>query len=287
MSQQDEEKFAGRLADIYAEIEPSLLSMAHRFKAPNARELVKGWMSRAYEIVDRFDKGELARLVRVDADKRGEMEEYDPGKHTREDFERSLKWYLKQCFVRDILKDYNKQKKRRKAQVKDNIIAATTSDFSVYGSSSGVRFFNYDVITIGHIINLISYDLEKIDEGSSCAIDVVHQRFLLALLRFCQGLRDRSGPGDWENLIVVPDVDEKDNKKFFHYDFRSEVETGVRKELCKMILVEDNPIIAQKLSVLASKEKPAALQKRLFRYFFEKKKGFPERLRTRVKNRTL
>lgn len=284
---QQEDKFAGRLADIYKEMEPLLLATAHQLKAPNPRQLVKGWMSRAYVIVDRFDKGELKAKVYKEQDNFDEMENYDPEKHERAKFEQALKHYLRKCFARDILKEFNKQKKHRELQEKHNVADATTSDFSALGLSSGVKLFDYDAITIDHIINLISYDLEKISEESSCAIDVVHQRFLQALLSFCEKLRDRPGPGDWKNLVVVPDIDEPENKKFFAYDFRSEVESGVRKELCRMILKEENPIIMQKLGVLASRDKPAALQKRLFRYFFEKKKGFPERLRVRVKNKTL
>ena len=136
MSNSQEDKFADRIAEIYKEIEPSLFSMARRLKASNPEQVVKGWMSRAYEIVDRFDKGELKAKVYKEPDNHDEMESYNPDKHDRERFETALKNYLKQCFVRDILKDYNKRKRRKEAQVDENLVDATTSRFSILHHSA-------------------------------------------------------------------------------------------------------------------------------------------------------
>jgi len=281
MAQQDYE-FSDRLADIYQDIEPSLLSAAHRFQAPNPRVIVKEWMSQAYVIASRFDNGELQLKVYSKEDSQDEMVPYDAEKHTRVMGDKSFKNYLKRCFTTRIFKDYGSEKRHRQL----NQYAKVVSDFSVAGfaSEEGASLLKYDVITISHIINLVSHDVTKPEEGSA---DLVQQRFVRAILRFCEALRDREGPGDWANLVVVTNIEEANNKKFFTYDFRSEIETGLRRELCKMVLEEDNLLVVKQLVTLARIENSATLRKRISRYFFKRKRGFPERLRIRVKNRTL
>jgi hypothetical protein len=286
MNQQQEDSFADKLVDIYRDIEPSLLALAHRYRAPNPQVTVKEWMSRAYEIVDRFDKGDLKAKVYVNPENQEDMEAYDPDVHKQERFLESLKNYLKHCFTNDILKNHNKLRRRRQTQ--DTVVEATTSSYSQVGFAADVRgLFKYDNICIDSIIKVITQDYDRSKSSDTCMLDVVHEHFLLALLRICKEIKGR-GEG-WENLVVVPDVDETDNKKFFSYDFRSELESGVRKELCTIIMEETNPILIRKLYKLIGKDKKskAAIQKRLFRYLYEYRNGMPDRLRTRVRQKAL
>jgi hypothetical protein len=281
---QHKDNFADKLVEIYADIEPSLLALAHRYRAPNPQVLVKEWMSRAYEIVDRFDKADLKAKVYVDPDNQEELEDYQPGVHEKEQFLHSLKNYLKHSFTNDILKQHNKL--RRKREVQDFVVTATTSSYSQSGFASGVtNFFKYDAITIDSLLKIVYNDLLRARKSNTCILDVVHERFLTALVNFCVEMRNRGQ--DWKNLVVVPDLGEEDNKKFFSYDFRSELEDGLRKELCKLLLEEKNPILIAKLAKLVDRKNKSALQKRLFRYLYEYRTGLPERLRIRVKNKML
>lgn len=279
-----DEKFAQKLAEIYKELEPSLLAIAHRYRAPNPHVAVDGWRSRAYEIVDRMDKGELNRKVYVNPDNQEEMEEYNPDEHEVERFVFSLKNYLKQSFANDLLKAQEKAQRARDAR--DSLVGATTSSYSKIGFAVESRdLMKYDSIRINNLIKIIKSDVEKVEKSQTCVLDVVQHRFLFSLLNFCNEMRSRGG--DWETMVVVPDVDEKENKKFFSYDFRSELEDGIRKQLCRCIVVEKSPIVIQKLAKLVDRKNKSALQKRLFRYLYEYRRGMPVRLRNRVKNRTL
>jgi len=279
-----DEEFAQKLAEIYKELEPSLLAIAHRYKAPNPHVAVDGWRSRAYVIVDRFDKGDLKKKVYVNPENQEDMEEYNPSEHEMERFIFSLKNYLKQAFARDLLKAHQKAKRARESQ--DALVGATTSSYSKAGFSvSAMDLMKYDSIRIDSLIKVIKSDVEKVERNQTCVLDVVQHRFLSSLLNFCNELKSRGS--DWTNMVVVTDVDEKENKKFFSYDFRSELEDGIRKQICRCIVAEKSPIVIQKLAKLVDKKNKSALQKRLFRYLYEYRGGLPVRLRNRVKNRTL
>lgn len=283
MNAQYEEKIADKVFEIYNDLKPSLLALAYRYKAPNPQDTVDSWMSRAYEIVDRFDKGDLKAKVYTSTENQDELESYNPDRHEQERFIKSLKNYLKHCFTNDIFKLHYKAKRSRDSQ--DAVVGVTTSAYSQTGFSEVSHILKYDAITLDKLANFIEKDCEKALESVTCMLDVIHERFLVALVNFCKSLMARGE--DWRNLTVVPDVDEEDNKKYFSYDFRSELEDGVRKEICKLLVKETNPIVIKKLAVLIDKENRSALQKRLFRYLYEYHGGMPKRLRTRVKNRTL
>lgn len=280
----DKVELSDRVAKIYEEMEPTLLGLAHRFRAPNPQVTVNEWMSRAYEIVRKFQDGEIKAKVYTGETR--ELEIYDPELHSQEELIEPVKNYLKQAFVNDIFKGYNKRKKHREAQNQEPLVTSTTSEYSQTGfAESATGLFKYDAITIKDFRKIVEKDWERAAASSNCLLDTVGERFLFAVYNLCNSIINRGG--EWENLVVVTDVDTEDNKKFFTYDFRSELEEGVRSEICKLILHEQNPIVIKKLGKLANPGNKQALQKRLFRYLYEYKKGFPERLRTRVKNKTL
>ena len=281
-------KFTQKLAEIYKELEPSLLAIAYRYRAPNPRVAVEGWQSRAYEIVDRMDKGELNRKVYVNDENQEEMEDYNPSEHEVERFIYSLKNYLKQSFANDLLKAYEKRKRTRLSSSfeLDTLIRETTSSYSKTGfSGEGTDLMKYDSIRIDSLIKIIKSDAEKMKNSQDCVLDVVQYIFVSSLLNFCNEMKSRGS--DWETMIVVPDIEENDNKRFFSYDFRSELEDGIRKQICKFIIAESSPIVIQKLAKLVDNKSKSALQKRLYRYLYEYRKGIPSRLRTRLKNKTL
>lgn len=283
MNAQYEQKIADKVYEVYTDLKPSLLALAYRYKAPNPQDTVDAWMSRAYEIVDRFDKGDLRAKVYANLDNQDELEAYNPDKHEQERFIKSLKNYLKQCFTNDIFKLHYKAKRSRDSQ--ENAIGVATASYSQTGLSEAAHILQCDAITLDKLTKFIEKDYERTKDSSTCMLDVIHDRFLLAMVTFCRTMMARGE--DWRNLVVVPDVDEEENKKFFSYDFRSELEEGVRVQLCKLLVKEENPIVIKKLAVLIDKDNRSALQKRLFRYLYEYCGGMPKRLRIRVKNKTL
>lgn len=282
MTSTSDKKFSAQIGVIYKEIEKQLVALAHRYRAPRPQAAVDEWFSRAYEIVLRFDTGDLQPKVKVDKD----MVPYNPEIHPDEMFLVELKRYLKQAFINDLLKAYHHNKKM--VSDNDNVAASQVANYAATSAESSIRpIFKYDVIQLDSLIKILEYDLDKNEGSMSCMVDVIHGNFVKAVLSFAKNLSTRP---EWQDQAVVTDIDEKDNKKFFANDFRSELEDGVRKELCKQILSEENPIIIEKLAKLVQvepKECKAALQKRLFRYLYEFRGGIPARMRKRMKNKTL
>lgn len=277
-------KFTDMIEQIYDDLKPALKGLALRYHAPNPDAAVREWMSNMYDIVNRFDNGRLQPKVYTSTENQDEMTEYNPSRHKDEEFLRSLKNYLKKSFLNDLIKNYNNRQRKQSAEIK--AAKENCSEFSRTGFAEGnANLFKYDVITLETVTNLIKKDWEKSTEASLCVLDAMFERFLRALTQVCTDMCERGS--EWRTMAVVSDIDEKDNKKFFSYDFRCELESGVRQYLLKIIIEEENPIIADRLLKLADPKNKAALQKRLFRYLYEHKNGLPARLRTRVKHKEL
>lgn len=282
--QTKEDKIANRVYEIYGELKPSLLALAYRYKAPNPQDLVDSWMSRAYEIVDRFDKGELKGKVYVDPDKQGEMEDYIPSVHEQDRFIKSLKNYLKQSFLNDILRVYYKNKKTKDYQ--DDLVEASSPAYaSVSFDNSALSLLEEDIVTLEKFTKVVEKDYIKVKAENCSMADLVQEKFLLAFYNFCNSLMRRGE--EWKKMIIVNDIDEKENKKYFCYDFRTEIEEGTKRELCRLILQEENPILLKKLHLLASESNKFALQKRIFRYLYEYNGGMPVRLKLKLKNQEI
>lgn len=275
------DSLTGLVADIFNDIKPALYSLAIRYKTPNRRDFVASWFSRAYEIVWKFEQGQLTKKVYVCEDNQNEMITYDPQIHSRDHFLRSLKNYLKQCFTNDLIKNFNVTKKEnsRNIEFERNIGTTHHSGFSV------VALMKYDAITIDSICRLMEIDHERVQSNCCSVIDTIQCYFLKAMLNHCRVIMARGEP--WSKMVAVPDVEEKEKKKFFSLDFKDEFENGLRLELSKMIFKEQNPIIIQRLGMLISRENRGTLQKRIFRYFFRYRGGYPDRLKSRIQNKTL
>lgn len=270
----EELKVVNLIDDIFKEIEPSLIGYAYRYKVPNPQEEAKAWLSQAFIIADRFDKGELKK--KISNKKENISEDYNPNIHTEEQFLKSFKNYLKTSFVHDIIKRYHKQKRYNKYQNAQKHIDSNIT--SSVNTLDGLL----DAINIKDILDIIDIDINRLDGSKTSILDLVNEIFLKAIRDHCIKIA-----GSYGNFIVVPNIDENDNKRFFSEDFRDDLEVGVRKNICKVILAENNPMLIQKLNFLISKDKRGTLQKRLFRYFFEYHNGYPKRLRNRIKNKKI
>lgn len=282
MEVQNKQKLADNVAVIYKDLKPALLALAYRYRAANPHDTVSAWQSRAYEIVDRFDKGSLGGMVYTHVDNQNEMEEYNPDKHAQERFIKSLGNYLKQAFTNDLLKVYSKDKRQQERQ---EIAASMASpNYGVPNSSEMANIVRCDALNLTALTKFIEADYLRV-KGAVGLSDAVQERFLLAMLNFCKEMMSRGE--DWRNLIVVPDLDEEDSKKFFSYDFRSELEDGVRIQVCKLLVKETKTVIVNKLATMIDKNSRSAIQKRLSRYLYEYRGGMPKRLRVKMKNKEL
>lgn len=272
-------------SEIYAEIKPSLISIAYKYKVPNPDEFADEWLSKAYMIIKRFETGELEKKVYQnsseisDTDRSTELVDYNPSVHSIESLNDSLKAYLKRSYVNDVIKQYNRRKKQVNYQKQ---YAETHLSIGDGGYSSIDSFLHYDSIYIDDILSLLELDIKRLSVNTTSVLDMVTKIFLNCIQSHCQDMKVKYG-----NFIVVKDVDIDDNKRFFSESFRNNLENGVRKKLCDVILSSSNPVLIEKLSYLINPQKRGTLQKRLFRYFFEYHNGYPKRLRNRVHSKTL
>lgn len=265
------EKISENIDKLYTEIKPILLSYARRYKAPNPNDIVNDWMSTAYIIARRFDDGELTK--RIESDKK--FIEYDPTKHTTDMFAASLKKYLITAFIHDIIKQYNVGKKYI-APAKD---APATEIFDVESNKQGRRFTMHDAdsANLSDLKDIVDSDIRKLQANCTTILDLTNVKFLESVSAYCAQLLEKFG-----DFQVVQDLDIGENRHFFSEDFKEDAETGIRKELCKIILKEENPAIIQKLGVLINPNNKGTLQKRIFRYFFESRGGIPARLKRKI-----
>lgn len=263
-------KISDNIDKVYTEIKPILLSYARRYKAPNPSDIVNDWMSNAYIIARRFDDGELTK--RVESDKK--FVEFDPDKHTADMFASSLKKYLITAFIHDIIKQYNLGKKYV-APPRDN---PNTDMFeSVASKPARAAIHDADSANLSDLKEIVDSDMSRLESNCTTILDLTNVKFLFAVSQYCNQLLQKFG-----DFQIVQDLDMEENRHFFSEDFKEDAETGIRKELCKIILQEENPAIIQKLGVLINPDNKGTLQKRIFRYFFEHKGGIPARLKRKI-----
>lgn len=273
---------ASRIVEIYADLDVSLRGIARKLNTPHPKQSVDEWFSRAYEIALKFDRKELTAKVRLEESE--ELSNYDTSRHTTEQLEHDFKRYLRQAFSNDLHRAYALGKRI----VSESDIAAAGMYIEKMAArapaAQPLPIFRYDVIKLSQLVRLLEDDLSRLSQDRRSMPDAIYHAFIQAFLNYCRGLLQLP---EWQEVAVIPDPDETDSKLYFNPDFRVELENNVRRELCRIIISEKNPILVHRLHVLADSSGPAALRKRLFRYLFEYRGGIPDRIRNRIKNRTL
>lgn len=266
-------KISENIDKLYAEIKPILLSYARRYKAPNPGDIVNDWMSTAYIIARRFDDGELTK--RIESDKK--FIEFDPEKHTNDQFASSLKKYLITAFIHDIIKQYNVGKKYMVPKGGAEQDGTEIFDMQVGKQSRRSVMHDADSANLSDFKEIVDSDASRLQSNCTTILDLTNVKFLQAVSSYCECLLEKFG-----NFQIAQDLDINKNRHFFSEDFKEDAEIGIRKELCKIILAEDNPAIIQKLGILINPNNKGTLQKRIFRYFFEHKGGLPARLKRKI-----
>jgi hypothetical protein len=257
---------------IFQDIEPVLLVLAHKYRIANADDVVQNWLSNAFIIADKFDKGQLQKKVSIrKEDGTLSIEDFDAKVHTDEDFIRSLKLYLKTSFTNDLKSAYNKTNRRI------DILGKYGMQGSIQGYYPTPTGDSLNSADINDLIAIVEIDIERLGSDQRSLLNLANQKLLEAVLGYCKSFREYAG-----NAMVVKDLREKSERTFFLQGFRDDMEKAVRKSLCKIIIEENNPMLIQKLSGWISKDKKGTLQKRLFRYFFDYYGGYPKRLVNRA-----
>lgn len=275
-----------KVSEIFNDIKPVLNSKMLKYNIKNRQTVIDSWLTDLYFIARRFDMGELSRKVKDN----GQMVEYDATKHTEEDFIDSFKGYAIKSFTNFILKELNHTNRYVNVVSTDtesdshtdwfveNQSSAKSSALNLQASvMSGLSnsMISQEAFFLSELIEFLETDIEKAkNKFEPAEIDYVRIAFLDALLIHFNAVLARDG-----NINVVRDIETTNNRKFFDYEFRSEIEPSIRKILLEKIVSLENPFMIMRLESLAMPENSMALQKRLFRYLFKYKKGIPERAR--------
>lgn len=266
-----QEKLVNDIENIYNDIRPALLHAAYTYKVPNPKEVVDGWMSKAFMIIDRFDKGDSEKKVSVQNEDGGfTLKDYDAEKHTDKAFNRSLKGYLKKAFVNDLIDDYHSKKKAGKHIQHARLISDSNVDQPLHIEDS----------EFGHlkdVIDLMALDISRLEGKEDNILNLANLNFIKAFHAHCLDMLSSYG-----NYVAISNLNGLTYSDAFSKDFRYELDAGIRKELAKIIIEEDNPFLIIKLGALIDLDNPGTLQKRISRYLMNYKNGIPKRVKNRL-----
>lgn len=257
------------ISNVFDEIKPYLIFKAKSFGAPNPSDFVQEWLTKAYLIANRFDTGVTQRQA-FDEEQKLSVS-FDDSKHSEKDFLKSFKGYLKKSFLNDLIKYYRSQEKKTEFLASEKIWKADAI------SSIDALDNLIEAVYLKSIIDLLNEDYSKIEKPIRSSAEAVNELFFLATIKHCEEIQANYG-----NIVVAAHTDKLNNSNFFTKDFREMLDSGIRKQLCKILLEHDNPIIIEKISILIRDEGKASLQKRICRYFYSYLGGYPKRIRSRM-----
>lgn len=266
------------IANIFSEIKPRLKAISGKYKVANPEDFIGDWMSSAFIIAKKFDDGDLVKKILID----GEVVLFDSAIHDYSLFRTTFKKYLVTSFVNDVLKQYNYAKRFVEPNRSIGTDGSPNSvvDMSIFKNRSQSQVLSTsfsESANVSDLISIIALDISRLSADCSTILDLTNIKFLESVKSYCSLLVERYG-----DFQVANDLDASKNRKFFSDDFKEEAEDGIRREICKIILKEDNPIVIQRLGVLINMEQRGTLQKRIFRYFFENKGGIQARLKRKI-----
>ena len=263
---------------LFTRIEGTLIRIATSRKISNCRDEVCEWKTSAFLIMRKFDEGHFVKKVR---NERLELEVLsEQSEFSTEAFEKSLSNYLCRSWVNHLNKKYKKNKREERIMGDNrNVVAESSiSSYSVLSATAPEILDEY-IVRIKDFSEMVHLDLKRIDCREHKVNDLIFQHFISSILEYCTELYQRGS--DWENLIIVPNLNEMRNRCFFSLDFRGEMEECIRHNLCKRILEEVSPETLKGLDLLVKK---TPLRKRISRYLFEYRGGMPSRFRKKSFN---
>lgn len=273
MTKPDDIKLVDEIHSIFQAMRPTFRYMARSYKIPNAENYINEWLARAFFIAKKFDDGELHRKALDDEGLR-ESDESD----SEIDFLKLFKAYLKTSFKNDLNRDYGKNLKTvaiedvaaRSAQGNDG--AGGQAHRPIEGVATQPDIAS-DSANIPDLLEIVCSDLEKAKKSEEFALDRVNIIFFESLRKALINLGQI-----WLNEQVVPNIVSTENKSYFDSDFRVMLPPRILFYMAEAAIVEESPVVASKVADICLSHAGMALQRRLYRYFFDYQGGLQKRI---------
>ena len=268
-----EVRLAEEIPTIFESIKPGLIRIAIGYRIPNVKSYVDEWQARAFFIAKKFDDGSLRRKVFAD---QGGLE--GTKEITEEiDFLKLFKSYLKTSFKNDLNKDYFSRRKTR--YIDDCVTTLSKGEGSsskadyVVGVTPAVSDTITDAASIPDILEVVCFDLDKAKKTAVLAVDLANVAFFEALRKSLMNLGQF-----WLTEPVIRDICCENNKDYFDADFREMLTPRILLYLSEAALAEQSPVVASRISDICLSHAGMAIQRRLYRYFFNYQGGLQKRL---------
>ncbi len=264
-------KLADEVHTIFQAMRPTFMYLARGYRIPNPGNYVDEWLARAFFIAKKFDDGELQRKALSDDG----LAEAD-GADSEIDFLKLFKSYLKTSFRNDLNRDYGK--KLKTVAIEDLVAKSAGGDTQQAPDRAidGVTLqpdIGIDSATIPDLLEIICSDLEKAKKDEEFAADRVNVVFYDALRGALMNLGQI-----WMQDPVVPNFVSTENKNYFDADFREMLTPRVAFYMAEAALAEDSPLVASKVADICLSHAGMALQRRMYRYFFDYQGGLQKRI---------
>ena len=256
------------IPNIFAAIRPQLCRMAHGYRVPNVDNYVDEWQANAFFIAKKFDDGVL--------DKKALEGEKADSPAQEMDFLRLFKFYLKASFKNDLNKQYGAMQRTKYAEdvfspASDDSDSPGSSAFLVETSASAPNIG--DTANIADLLQIVSHDLDKAKKGAELAADKVNVVFFESLQKSLASLGKF-----WLSEPVIPDVESKETKSYFDTDFREMLTPRILFYMAEAAIEEKSPVAASKIADVCLSHAGMAIQRRLYRYFFDYQGGLGKRI---------
>jgi hypothetical protein len=272
MLKPDNIKLVDEVHNIFQAMRPTFLYVARGYRIPNINSYVDEWLARAFFIAKKFDDGELHRKALSESGL-DEAEESD----SEVDFLKLFRAYLKTSFKNDLNRDYGK---RQKTVAIEDMIARpsssgeqwSASDRSIEGATLQPNIAS-DSANIPDMLEIVCSDLDKAHKDEEFAADRVNVIFYGALRSALIGLGQI-----WMQDPVIPNFTSTQNKDYFDPDFRTMLTPRVMLYMAEAAIAEDSPLVASKVADICLSHAGMALQRRMYRYFFDYQGGLQKRI---------
>lgn len=275
-------RLAQEIPSIFEAIRPALIKIAIGYRVPDARAYVNEWQAKAFFISKKFDDGILQTKQVAESGVGGLIQTLEADI----DFLKVFKAYLKIAFKNDLNRDYSSRKRTKFiADLVERSSGGSTGDDAnssmadyICGAVPAEAELTADCANIPDLLQIVCHDLEKAKASAVFAVDLANVAFLeamrLALLNLGQYWRDEP---------VIPYIGREENKDYFDPEFRDMLTPRVLFYMAQAALSEPSPAVASRISDVCLSHAGMAIQRRMYRYFFNYKGGLQNRIpRSRI-----
>jgi hypothetical protein len=268
---------AEEIPNIFESLRPALIKIAIGYRVPDARAYVNEWQAKAFFIAKKFDDGVLQTKQVAEGGIGGLVQTSEADI----DFLKVFKAYLKIAFKNDLNRDYSSRKRTKFiADLVDKSSGGSTGDDAnssmsdyICGAVPADADITADCGTIPDLLHIVCGDIDAAKESAIFAVDLANVAFLealrLALLNLGQYWRDEP---------VIPYIGREENKDYFDSEFRDMLTPRVLFYMAQSALLEPSPAVASRISDVCLSHAGMAIQRRMYRYFFNYNGGLQNRI---------